>query len=297
LLIIVIAALAFGISFSVVQTLSPASREAELMTEAYNILQKYYVNPDKVTPELLTEDSVADMLDALDDPYTYYITRAQYAWLMEYFGEESPTVYGELIDDIAYIVIDHFSDSTDDNLLSFLEDAPEGLDGVILDLRDNPGGVVDSAAEVADQFLAEGIIYSIWNGRGEVPTEVVVAESQELFTEDAELKVAILINGNTASAAEMVAAALQDSDGEGWERVCLIGTKTYGKGCIGYIVPLSDGSAISVICAYWYTPSRYSIKEYLTAGDGLTPDSLVEDDPEQEGDEQLQAAIAYINSF
>jgi carboxyl-terminal processing protease len=274
------------------------------MTEAYNILQKYYVNPDKVTPELLSEDNVADMLDALDDPpasdYTYYINPVWYARLMEYFGEESETVFtpdSVVPDNIAYIVIDHFSDSTDDNLLSFLEDAPEGLDGIILDLRDNPGGVVDSAAEVADQFLAEGIIYSIWNGRGEVPTEVVVAESQELFTEDAELKVAILINGNTASAAEMVAAALQDSDGEGWERVCLIGTKTYGKGCIGYIVPLSDGSAISVICAYWYTPSRYSIKEYLTAGDGLTPDSLVEDDPEQEGDEQLQAAIAYINSF
>jgi carboxyl-terminal processing protease len=203
----------------------------------------------------------------------------------------------DIPDNIAYIKISYFSKDTDDELISLLGEIPDqGVDGVILDLRDNPGGVVNAAAEVADQFLDEGNIFRAV-GEGEKWIEeyggkiwVWEAKSNGLITED--IKVAVLVNGppysipGTASAAEIVAGALQDSDGSGYERVCLIGTETYGKGCMCVICSLSDGSAIQVTCAHWYSPLSDT---YLTPGNGLIPDYYEEDE-----DEQLEQAIAYI---
>ena len=200
---------------------------------------------------------------------------------------------GMVADDVAYIDIDYFSDLTDDKLLFALEDIQgDDVTGIILDLRDNPGGVIDAAAEVADQFLEEDvIILSIVYGDGS--EQIFTAESGGLAA-DPDLRIAVLVDGppysspGTASAAEVVAGALQDSDGSGYSRVCLIGTETYGKGCMQYIIPLSDGSAVSITSAYWYTPSRYP-SIHLTPGNGLTPDFEVEGEAAQ-----LEAAIAYI---
>jgi carboxyl-terminal processing protease len=180
--------------------------------------------------------------------------------------------------DIAYIDIDYFSDLTDDNLNFTLYDLQDDdVAGIILDLRDNPGGVVDAAAEVADQFLGGNItiLYIVY---GDGRQEIFTAESRGL-AENPAWKVAVLVNGNTASAAEMVAGALQDH-----ARAALIGNETYGKGCMQYIIELSDGSAVSITCAYWYTPNRFENGTYLTREHGLIPDMAG----------GLQEAIDYI---
>jgi carboxyl-terminal processing protease len=195
---------------------------------------------------------------------------------------------GFVDDDIAYIDIDYFSDQTDDQLHSALEGIQgDDVAGIVLDLRDNPGGMVNAAAEVADQFLEENATI-LWLVYGDGSKETLIAESGGL-AED--LKVALLVNWDTGSAAEMVAGALQDN-----ERACLIGTQTYGKGCMQVICELSDGSAVFITSAYWYTPDRYLTGEHLTEGHGLTPDPVfqVEDNPATPADEQLEAAIDYI---
>jgi len=298
LISILIIFLVMGVNILVAWWLSPSPSPVD---EAYNILEEYYVNQGALDAELKNESSVADMLGtvynpaggALQDPpasnYTYYITPSQYVWLMEYFEEDSETIFedpeGVVPDNIAYIVVTHFSEGTGDELITLFEEeiSIEGLDGIILDLRDNGGGVVDSAAEVADQFLAAGTIFSLVYGDGSA--ETMTAESGD-SADDPGLTLAVLINGNTASAAEIVAAALGENG-----RATLIGTSTYGKGFMGYIVPLRDGSAISVTSAYWYTPTDFWVE-----GVGLSPDPgfWVEDHPETPQDEQLQAAIAYI---
>ena len=175
---------------------------------------------------------------------------------------------------IAYIDIDYFSDATDDKLNSTLYDLQDDdVAGIILDLRDNPGGILweqqdysnysGGAVGVAEQFLEEDTII-LWLNDGRGDNESILADSGGLATD---LPLAVLVNGDTASAAEVVAGALQDN-----ERAALIGNQTYGKGCMQYIIGLSDGSAVSITSAYWYTPDRYLAGEYLTKGNGLIPD-------------------------
>jgi carboxyl-terminal processing protease len=190
---------------------------------------------------------------------------------------------GMVADDIAYIDIDYFSDQTDDKLLFALEDIQgDDVAGIILDLRDNPGGILweqqdDSggAVGVAAQFFEEETIV-LWLDDGRGNEEAILADSGETATD---LPLAVLVDGGTASAAEIVAGALQDN-----ERAALVGNETYGKGCMQYIIPLSDGSAVSITSAYWYTPDRYETREYLTKDNGLIPD--------RKGG--LQEAIEYI---
>jgi carboxyl-terminal processing protease len=196
---------------------------------------------------------------------------------------------------IAYIDIDYFSDLTDNNLNLTLYDLQDDVAGIILDFRDNPGGILreqqqgysGGAVGVANQFLEENkTILLLDNGRGseeEIKAYLVASAT--------DLPLAVLVNNNTASAAEMVAGALQDN-----ERAVLIGNNTYGKGCMQYIIKLSDRSAVSITCAYWYTPNRFENGTYLTWEHRLSPDPdfQVEDNPETPADEQLEAAIAYI---
>jgi carboxyl-terminal processing protease len=374
LLIASLVALSVWAGYGISRLLRP-TREAQLMGEVYALLSSYYVNPEAITPKLLEKGSVDEMLDALNDQYTYHISAQNWIQMQSYFegdffigigvklgedggivvlgvvpdspadeadiepgdlilaidgnsttgmtpeqavlamrGEEGTNVtllvqhqdgeqvsltltreridvstwwQGMVADDIAYIDIDYFSGETGDEFLSALQHIQDDdVAGIILDLRDNPGGVIDAAANVTDQFLEGNVtIVSIVYGDGS--EQNFTAESGGL-AEDPDLKIAVLVNGSTASAAEIVAGALQDSDGPGYSRVCLIGTETYGKGCMQYIITLSDGSAVSITCAYWYTPSRYP-SIHLTPGNGLTPDLEVEGEAAQ-----LQQAIDYI---
>lgn len=164
---------------------------------------------------------------------------------------ESPTV--------AVVRISFFSDKT----LSELEAAlpAEGLEGVILDLRGNGGGLIDEGIDVARFFLAEGLIL----------TERRRDEEVRLFRASesgaaSDIPMAVLIDGSTASAAEVVAGALRDN-----HRAPLVGSISYGKGSIQVVLELSDGSSLHVTTARWTTPAGRSIE-----GLGLEPDVTVE---------------------
>jgi carboxyl-terminal processing protease len=168
-------------------------------------------------------------------------------------------------DDVGYIRITQFNDPTTDELKVALKDLankiPEAK-GYILDLRNNPGGLLDQAVSVSDTFLKQGEIVSI---RGRAPDE-----SQRFDAKSGDLihgkPLIVLINGGTASAAEIVSGALQDH-----KRATILGTRSFGKGSVQTIVPLGDGNgALRLTTARYYTPSGRSIQ-----AQGITPDIMV----------------------
>lgn len=197
-----------------------------------------------------------------------------------------PSVYSDILTEgIAHIRITQFTRRTGSELVSALEEALEhNVTGVVLDLRDNAGGLVDSAVSVASQFLKEGIVLYALYGNGEKETWNVEAGGLA-----ADLPLAVLVNENSISASEIVAGALQD-----YGRGVLIGTTTFGKGKACLFRQLSDGSAIYISIGRWYTPNGRQIE-----GNGLTPDIVVERTDEhiaQDKDPQLDKAIEYIQS-
>ncbi len=195
-----------------------------------------------------------------------------------------PSVYKEVLPEkIAHVRITSFSSRTESELVSALEDVRgEGVKGIILDLRNNPGGTLDAAVSVASQFLEGGqVLYSL-DSKGDKETWEV--REGGLATD---LPLAVLVNGGSASASEVVSGAIQDQ-----ERGVLIGMQTFGKGSINHYRELSDGSAIYISIARWYTPNGRQIE-----GNGLTPDIVVEmteQDIEEGKDHQLDKAIEYV---
>lgn len=135
------------------------------------------------------------------------------------------------------------------------------LRGLVIDLRDNPGGVLEAAGEVADDFLEHGTIVSA-DGRLRDARFRMVATPGDLVDG---APIAVLVNGNSASAAEILAAALRQND-----RALLFGARTYGKGTVQTIMPLSDGRALKLTTARYYTPAGDSIN-----GIGIEPDRLL----------------------
>ena len=196
----------------------------------------------------------------------------------------APTVT-PLPNGIAIITITYFSERTGDETVSALKDVlASGAKGIVLDLRDNPGGILDSAVAVASQFLKQGIVLYALDSSCKKETWDV--KPGGLATD---VPLAVLVNGNSASASEVVAGALQD-----YGRAPLIGNQTFGKGSINHFRQLSDGSAIYISIGRWFTPNGRQIE-----GNGLTPDIVVnttEQDIQQGKDPQLDRAIEYIKS-
>ncbi|WP_022665325.1 S41 family peptidase [Desulfospira joergensenii] len=148
-------------------------------------------------------------------------------------------------------------DEVEDQLIQ-LESDPEGLKGLIIDLRDNPGGLLDQAIKISDLFLDQGIIVSI-KGRQEKNTQVYNAYPGD---RDRKYPIVVLINGGSASASEIVAGALQDHS-----RALLLGTPSFGKGSVQTVRPLKDGFGLKYTIARYYTPSGRSIQ-----AKGIEPD-------------------------
>ncbi|MFQ5826100.1 MAG: S41 family peptidase [Dehalococcoidia bacterium] len=217
------------------------------------------------------------------------------ALLVLHKGEETPvtitivraeinvaSVRSELKEDIAEIQILYFSLRTHQEIRAVLNDLPrQGVKGILLDLRNNPGGVLQAVVEVADEFLEEGIILYQLDNKGEKKTWV--AQKGGLATG---LPLAVLVNGNSASGSEVLAGAFQDRD------IPIFGTQTYGKGSVNVLYPLEDGAALYLTTARWLTPKGRRIE-----GEGLTPNIVVErtdEDVAQGNDPQLDRALSYL---
>jgi carboxyl-terminal processing protease len=165
-----------------------------------------------------------------------------------------------------YARISTFSDTTAEDFAAGIARARRDLDtkphGVIIDLRNNPGGVLESAVEVADQLLEEGVIVSA-EGRTPASRFSMDATPGDILPG---VRVVVLVNGNTASAAEILAGALQDH-----HRAVLLGRRTFGKGSVQTVMPMSGGRAIKLTTSRYFTPSGRSIQ-----GRGIEPDEVYE---------------------
>ncbi len=161
---------------------------------------------------------------------------------------------------IAYVRISNFQSRTARDLVSGLKELQKKarIRGLILDLRNNPGGLLDQAVKVSDLFLDSGVIVST-KGRQKVECIRFRAHKGDIFNH---YPMVVLVNSGTASAAEIVSGALQDN-----RRAIILGTRTFGKGSVQVILPLSDGSALRLTTARYYTPSGKSIQSR-----GIIPD-------------------------
>jgi carboxyl-terminal processing protease len=174
------------------------------------------------------------------------------------------SVVSKMLDgSIAYVRIKQFQEHTHEELLENVAAIRKSgsFVGVILDLRSNPGGLVDQAADVADEFLADGTIYTTRH-RGQI-TDEVRAHGGGAF---ANVPVVVLVNEWTASASELVAGALQDH-----HRATIVGANTYGKGSVQTILELPGGAGLHLTTARYYTPSGRAIQ-----ADGVHPDVLID---------------------
>jgi carboxyl-terminal processing protease len=169
-----------------------------------------------------------------------------------------------LPESIGYVRIAQFGDHTAEDLEKALKklDEQEAY-GFVLDLRDNPGGLLDQAVFVAEKFLPRGQLIVSTEGRGATRKEEYRARGRGKVRD---LPMVVLVNGGSASAAEIVSGCLQDL-----KRAVIIGEQTFGKGSVQSILPLGNGSALRLTTAKYYTPSHKVIHEH-----GITPDIFVD---------------------
>ncbi len=183
--------------------------------------------------------------------------------------------------ELGYVHVLRFTHRTPDEMREALSDLRgRGISALILDLRDNPGGLLQEAVDIADEFLDSGVVlYELRRGEDEVTYEAEPGGSAT------DIPMVVLVNNGTASGAEVVAGALQ---GNG--RAILIGQTTYGKGSVQLILQLSDGSSLHVTNAEWFTPDHSTLN-----GEGLQPD--VPMIPAAEFDAELNEAIRYLSEL
>jgi carboxyl-terminal processing protease len=163
---------------------------------------------------------------------------------------------------LIYARISSFQDNTADELKDVIERYQKDMRGMILDLRDNPGGLLDQAVKVVDLFIESGVIVSTV-GRSQKEVEREFAHKRGTYSD---IPLVVLINGGSASASEIVAGALQDH-----ERALIMGTTSFGKGSVQTLVSLPDHSGLKITVARYYTPKDRSIQ-----AKGITPDMLVQ---------------------
>jgi carboxyl-terminal processing protease len=242
------------------------------------------INTQAVTPEM-TFDAILQLLRGeVGAQVTIEVTRAARALVFTITRAEIsvPSVTWRMLHDaptIGYVVIGLFAQPTKDELIRAIDELrAQGATRLLLDLRDNGGGLLDAAVDVASQFVAGTIVIeSRRTGGDRAYPAATIGVARDL-------PIVVLVNGNTASASEIVAGAIQD-----YQRGKLIGDQTYGKGSVQNILPLSDGSSLHVTVAQWLTPQRRQI-----TGQGLTPDVVVGRTPEDVNagrDPQLARAI------
>lgn len=170
-------------------------------------------------------------------------------------------------DNIAYLRVSTFSEKATSELKKavskLMEENKGKIKGMILDLRNNPGGLLDQSVGISDYFLDNQLIVSI---KGRKPSSEVVYKATKTADKAPNLPMVVLINGGSASCSEIVAGALQDN-----KRALIVGTKSYGKGSVQQLFPIDSRSAYKLTYALYYTPKGKSIQ-----AEGITPDILIE---------------------
>lgn len=203
---------------------------------------------------------------------------------------ELPSVFGEMLDEnTGYIQITEFKGVTVEQYEEVLADLKEqGMERLVVDLRDNPGGLLNVVCDILRDILPEGLIVYTEDKNGNRSEETCDGKNP------LDMPLAVLVNGNSASASEIFAGAVKD-----YGLGTIVGTTTYGKGVVQSIRQLSDGSAVKLTIANYYTPKGNSINKT-----GIRPDVEVELSPEllnqeeitHEEDNQLQAALNSLNT-
>lgn len=188
------------------------------------------------------------------EEFTVTLTRA---------AVQVPVVEAETIGDVAYLRLNLFTDNADEQLEARLQALlDQGLSTIVLDLRNNPGGLLETAIEVTSEFVDEGLVVSTESPDGATPYSV---EPGGVAT-DAGLELFVVVNQGSASASEVVAGALADAD-----RATIVGENTFGKNTVQQRFPLSNGGALKLTIARWLTPQGHDF-----GGTGITPDVELE---------------------
>lgn len=203
-----------------------------------------------------TKVTLTIMRETLDKPTDIVITRSII---------KIKSIKARMYEDrIGYIRIAAFQEKTVDDLRKALKDLDgptQSLKGLILDMRNNPGGLLNQAVEISDVFLKSGVIVSTKGKAKSLNHEFAARDNGD----EPACPIAILVNEGTASAAEIVSGALQDN-----QRAIIVGTRTFGKGSVQTVIPLEDGSALKLTTAKYYTPSGRSIQ-----AEGIAPDIII----------------------
>lgn len=245
-----------------------------------------------------TEVTIGVMRPGFTEPQDFTIVRAVI--------KIKSVRWTRLPEDVGYIKVRSFQKTTVNEVKEAIRELEsQGMGSLVLDLRNNPGGLLDQAISVSELFLEDGKLIVYTKGRLTNQDMKGFSKGGGIWTSQ---PLAILINGGSASASEIVAGALKD-----WDRATLIGTQSFGKGSVQTIIPLSDGSGLRLTTAKYYTPDNAEIH-----GEGITPDLVVElepvipsDDPESDlrsrrqmelpgedmsGDAQLQRAFDFLTN-
>jgi carboxyl-terminal processing protease len=225
---------------------------------------------DKTTKNLSLENTISLMRGKPGTSLKIIVMRKGVVKPLEFtlvreFIKIQSVKYSKVQGDVAYIRIAQFIENTAEDLQKAFEKmhTDSKLSGVILDLRGNPGGLLDQAVKVTNLFIDEGpVVYTI--GRDKNKKEIEQARKGKKITE---LPLVVLVDGASASASEIVAGALQD-----YGRAILVGQRTFGKGSVQSLVPMDDESGLKLTVSRYYTPSGRSIQ-----AKGIVPDVTVED--------------------
>lgn len=205
---------------------------------------------------------------------------------------ENVSVYYEVLEDgIGYIQVQQFYQNTADEFIAAVEDLEsQNVSGLIVDMRDNPGGLLSSVVDMCDYLMDGGTIVTTKDKYGNVIEQYTASKENHI-----DIPMVVLINGNSASAAEIFSGAMQDTG-----IAKLVGTTSFGKGIVQSVIPLSDGTAIKLTVAKYFTPNGNDIHEI-----GIVPDYEVElpdgmisaVNVERENDTQLQEAVRVIKEM
>jgi carboxyl-terminal processing protease len=186
------------------------------------------------------------------------------------------SVHFEMKEDIAYIQITHFSERTTQELAAVLEDINQQATDIILDLRSNGGGLLDTVIDAASFFLPEGVVMDMVDNQGH---HTIYGVNTSKPTTD--LPLVVLVDGYSASGSEVLTGALQD-----YGRATIAGARTFGKGSVNILRQLKDGSGIYITSGRWFTPHGRLIE-----GEGLEPDYTLAEDIDA-----IQWAIDFLKS-